>query len=83
MSVSAGFSAAGCSVAEDSSAKLYDLDFIPICIEEYDLLIPDHAWDTPQVQQLIATLKSEAFKEKILALGGYTVENPGQIIPIA
>ena len=65
-----------------SAAKLYDLDFIPICIEEYDLLIPDHAWDTPQVQQLIATLKSEAFKEKILALGGYTVENPGEIIPL-
>ena len=65
-----------------SAAKLYDLDFIPICIEEYDLLIPDHAWNTPQVQQMIATLKSEAFKEKILALGGYTVENPGEIIPV-
>ena len=65
-----------------SAAKLYDLDFIPICIEEYDLIIPDHAWDTPQVQQMIATLKSEEFKNKILALGGYTVENPGQIIPI-
>lgn len=65
-----------------SAAKLYDLDFIPICIEEYDLIIPDHAWDTPQVQQMMATLKSEAFKEKILALGGYTVENPGQIIAL-
>jgi len=65
-----------------SAAKLYDLDFIPICIEEYDLIVPDHAWDTPQVQQMIATLKSDAFKEKILALGGYTVENPGEIIPI-
>jgi len=65
-----------------SAAKLYDLDFIPICIEEYDLLIPDHAWDTPQVRQMIATLKSDAFKEKILALGGYTVENPGEIIPL-
>jgi putative molybdopterin biosynthesis protein len=65
-----------------SAAKLYDLDFIPICIEEYDLIIPDHAWDTPMVQQLLATLKSEAFREKILALGGYTVENPGEIIPI-
>ena len=63
-----------------SAAKLYDLDFIPICIEEYDLIVPNHAWDTPQVQQLIATLKSEEFKEKILSLGGYTVENPGEII---
>ena len=65
-----------------SAAKLYDLDFIPICIEEYDLIIPDHAWETPMVQQLIATLKSDAFKDKILSLGGYTVENPGEIIPL-
>ena len=65
-----------------SAAKLYDLDFIPICIEQYDLIVPDHAWDTPMVQQMIETLKSEAFREKVLALGGYTVENPGQIIPI-
>ena len=34
-----------------SAAKLYDLDFIPICIEEYDLIVPDHAWDTPMVQR--------------------------------
>ena len=65
-----------------SAAKLYDLDFIPICIEEYDLIIPDHAWETPQVQQMIATMKTEAFREKILSLGGYTVENPGEIIPL-
>ena len=65
-----------------SAAKLYDLDFIPICIEEYDLLIPDHAWDTPQVKQLIDTLKSDAFQEKILGMGGYTLENPGEIIPL-
>ena len=64
-----------------SAAKLYDLDFIPICIEEYDLIVPDHAWDTPQVRQMIDTLKSEAFKEKILSLGGYTVDAPGEIIP--
>ena len=31
---------------------------------------------------MIAILKSEEFKNKILALGGYTVENPGEIIPI-
>lgn len=65
-----------------SAAKLYGLDFIPICIEEYDLLIPDHAWDTPQVQQLIATLKSDKFRQKIQDMGGYTLENPGEVIPL-
>ena len=65
-----------------SAAKLYDLDFIPICIEEYDLIIPDHAWDTPQVQHMLEVLRSDAFREKILSLGGYTVEAPGELIPL-
>ncbi len=65
-----------------SAAQLYGLDFIPICIEEYDLLIPEKSWDTPMVQQMLATLKSKAFQEKLLSMGGYTVENPGEIIPL-
>lgn len=65
-----------------SAAKLYDLEFLPICIEEYDLIIPDHAWDTPVVQQLLSILKSKAFREKMLSMGGYTVENPGEVIPL-
>ena len=65
-----------------SAAQLYDLDFLPVCIEEYDLIIPDHAWDSPLVRQLVATLKSPAFREKILAMGGYTLDRPGEIIEI-
>ena len=65
-----------------SAAKLYDLDFIPICIEEYDLIIPNHAWDAPMVRSLLTILKSDAFREKILSLGGYTVDNPGEVIPV-
>ena len=63
-----------------SAAKLYDLDFIPICIEEYDLIIPDHAWDSPMGQQLLTILRSDAFREKILSMGGYTVDHPGQVL---
>lgn len=65
-----------------SAAMLYGLDFLPICIEEYDILIPDAAWETPMVQQLIETLKSDVFKERILSMGGYTIDNPGEIILI-
>lgn len=63
-----------------SAAKLYNLDFIPICIEEYDLIIPDHAWDSPMVQQLLTILRSDAFREKILSMGGYTADHPGQVL---
>lgn len=38
-------------------------------MEEYDLLIPDDAWDTPVVRQLVSTLKSREFRERILAMG--------------
>lgn len=62
-----------------SAAKLYDLDFLPICMEQYDLLIPDFAWETPPVAQLIAVLKSEAFRARLEALGGYVLENPGAV----
>ena len=63
-----------------SAAMLYNLDFIPVCTEEYDLIIPDHAWDTPMVRKLIDLLKSEEFKNRMLELGGYNVENPGEEI---
>lgn len=65
-----------------SAAKLYDLDFMPVCIEEYDLLIPDHAWESPMVRQLVDTLRSPAFREKIEAMGGYTLDRPGEIIDL-
>ncbi len=65
-----------------SAAKLFGLDFIPICVEEYDLLITDLAWELPMVQQLISVLKSPAFAEKLKQLGGYILDNPGESIPL-
>jgi len=62
-----------------SAAKLYDLDFLPVCIEQYDLLIPDYAWDSPIVRRLMDTLQSEDFKKRIGALGGYEISNPGKV----
>ena len=63
-----------------SAAKLYNLDFLPICIEEYDLIIPESAWDSPVIRQLLETLKSDRFKNRMLELGGYTVDRPGEEI---
>ena len=62
-----------------SAAQLYDLDFLPICMEQYDLLIPDADWDTPMVQELLAVLKSDEFKARLEVLGGYRVTNPGEV----
>ena len=62
-----------------SAAQLYGLDFLPVCVEQYDLLIPTYAWDTPAVRRLLETLKSPAFRARLEALGGYTVDRPGEV----
>lgn len=63
-----------------AAARLYDLEFLPVCVEQYDLLIAESAWQTPMVQKLLAALKSEAFRDKLLAMGGYSVEAPGELL---
>ena len=62
-----------------SAAKMYGLDFIPVCEEQYDLLVPDYAWDTPMVQALLNVLASDAFRTRMEELGGYRLENPGMV----
>lgn len=62
-----------------SAAQLYQLDFLPVCMEQYDLLIPDSAWDTPMVQKLISVLKGEEFRNRLEKLGGYQLEQPGRV----
>lgn len=62
-----------------SAAKMYNLDFIELCEEQYDLLIPNFAMKLPQVKLMLEIIQSDDFKEKINSLGGYRLENPGKI----
>lgn len=62
-----------------SAAQMYGLDFVPVCTEQYDLIIPDSAWETESVQKLIEVLKSDEFKVRLTEMGGYTLENPGNV----
>lgn len=60
-----------------AAAQLYDLDFIPIYSEQYDLLIPDAMKNHPGIIEILDILKSEEFAEKAAMLGGYTLNKPG------
>lgn len=75
--IAAGTADAGMGIY--SAAQLYGLDFLPICMEQYDLLIPDGAFDTPMVQRLLDVLRSAPFRERLEKLGGYQVEHPGEV----
>ena len=75
--IAAGTADAGMGIL--SAARLYGLDFLPVCVEQYDLLIPDYAWDTPPVQALLAVLASPAFRTRLEQMGGYTLDRPGRV----
>ena len=70
---------ADCGLGILSAARIYGLDFIPVCDEQYDLLIARSALELPSVQAFLEVLGSPAFKERLLALGGYGVDQPGRI----
>ncbi|MDA0739180.1 MAG: helix-turn-helix domain-containing protein [Nitrospirae bacterium] len=59
----------------------YDLDFIPLQEERYDLVIPTkylHAH--PGMQMFLDTLVTRGFRQEIEALGGYDTKEIGKII---
>lgn len=63
-----------------SAAKLYGLDFIPVCNEEYDLLARRESLDDPLVQRFLEVLRGEKFRARLESLGGYVLSNAGEII---
>ena len=50
---------------------MYDLDFIPICDEEYDFLVSEKALENENVRLFFDILGSNEFRKRAEALGGY------------
>ncbi|SHK19146.1 molybdopterin biosynthesis protein [Tepidibacter formicigenes] len=63
-----------------SAAKAMDLDFIPVGYECYDFLVPFEYMEDEKIINFINVIKSEEFKNRINNLGGYEVENTGEVI---
>ena len=77
--VAAGTADAGMGIL--AAARIYDLDFTPICEEEYDFLIAEESWDHPQFQRFMQVLQGEELAQRLEAMGGYKLDRPGE--PIA
>ncbi len=65
-----------------SAAKAMNLDFIPIGEEHYDFLIPVKYLENELTNAFLEVITSQDFKEELLAMGGYGLEDIGKIIPI-
>jgi molybdopterin molybdochelatase len=65
-----------------SASKALDLDFYPLKPEEYDFLTYEKNLEDDKLKQFIEILKSEEFRSRVDALGGYGFERTGEIIII-
>ncbi len=63
-----------------AAAVALGLDFLPVVTESYDLVIPEVYFNTQKVQTLLTTIRSDEFKQRVQALGGYGVEKTGQLL---
>ena len=54
-----------------SAAKMYDLDFIPVCDEEYDFIVSEAAFENENVKLFFEILAGDEFRKRAEALGGY------------
>ena len=77
--IAAGTADAGLGIY--SAAKIYDLEFVPLWQERYDLLVLENAMQLEAMQQFREVLTGPALRVRLEQLGGYIVENPGEIIP--
>jgi len=63
-----------------SAAKAYDLGFVPIKEESFDIVIPENIINEKHIQILIEIINSKGFKNSINKIGGYSTSNTGQQI---
>jgi len=72
--VAAGEAEAAMGIA--AMARQFNLTFVPLCDERFDLLIDRHAYFSAPVQGLLAFARTPGFAAKAAAMGGY---DPGDL----
>ncbi len=66
-----------------SAAMVLGLDFIPLQVERYDLVIPTKLLRANRgLEQLLDTIVSRPFRTEIEALGGYDTSQTGKVQPL-
>ncbi|GAB3456679.1 molybdopterin biosynthesis protein [Actinophytocola sediminis] len=61
-----------------AAARAFDLDFVPVAEEPYDLVLRAEDLDSAQLAPLWTLLDREDFRERIESLGGYSCVETGK-----
>jgi molybdate-binding protein len=70
---------ADCGVATRAAAASAGLDFVPLVLENFDLLMRQRSYFRPQIQALIGFLRDKRLKQRAVELTGYDPALSGQI----
>ena len=66
-----------------SAAQFFELDFVPLQVARYDLVVPKpYLKSHPTLAHLFETLVSCPFRNEIEALGGYDTSETGKLHPL-
>ncbi len=63
----------------EAMARQFRLGFVPLLNERFDLLIDRRSYFTAPVQALLGFARTEAFRDRARALGGYDLAGCGQV----
>lgn len=63
----------------ETAAVAYNLDFVGLAKERYDLIIPAATWENPAIQAMVQWLSTQEAQAAILELGGYDTSETGQV----
>ncbi len=63
-----------------AAAQTFELDFIPITEERYDLVIPKRFLELARIESMIATINDVAFQDTVEKLGGYSTRQTGETV---
>ena len=66
-----------------SAAQFFELDFVPLQVARYDLVVPKpYLKSHPTLAHLFETLVSCPFRNESEALGGYDTSETGKLHPL-
>ena len=63
-----------------AAARAFDLDFIPVRDERYDLVLTRRSLVWPQVKAMRGVLEGQEFKDSVNGLGGYDTSRTGDVL---
>jgi putative molybdopterin biosynthesis protein len=63
-----------------ASARVMDLDFIPVTREQYDLCLLPCTMGERQLECLQQAIQSHEFRQRVQEIGGYNMDKTGSIV---